>query len=109
LHVPMRMGTETAPGLNAILVDHAQRTEPHVFGVVIVGEREGVIRLEPAVIGVTSFMGWAQENHGRSLSAQVSPTNGKPSKEIWPTAGPSPGSGPDRAPLSQKPAPGQAT
>ena len=37
-------------GLDAVFVDDAQRAEAHVPLVVIVGEREGVAAVEPAVL-----------------------------------------------------------
>ena len=51
LHVPMPVGVEARAGPHAILVDHAQRAEAHVVGVVIVAEREGVAAVQPAEIG----------------------------------------------------------
>ena len=50
LHVAVTVGAEAHPRLHAVLVDHAQRAEAHVVRVVIVGEREAVKRVEPAVL-----------------------------------------------------------
>ena len=55
-------------GLHAVLVDHAQRPEPHVLRVVVVGERERVIRVEPAVVGVAALGAAAQFDHGHVSS-----------------------------------------
>ena len=52
LHVAVRVGAEALAGRDAVVVDHAQRAEAHVLGVVVVGEREGVVGVEPAVVGV---------------------------------------------------------
>ena len=43
-----------SPGCDAVLVDHAQRAEAHVLRVVVVGEGEGVIAVEPAVVEVAA-------------------------------------------------------
>src|SRR5208283_4348354 len=54
LHVTMPVLGEPASRLNDVVVDHAERTEPHVLGIVVVGERERVTAVEPAVIGVSA-------------------------------------------------------
>ncbi len=56
LHVAMAVGAEAlASYCHAVFVDDAKRTEAHVLWVVIVGERKGVERLEPAMVGEASF------------------------------------------------------
>ena len=57
LHVAVRVGAEALPGRDAVLVDHAQRAEAHVRGVVVVGERERVERAQPAVVGMAALAG----------------------------------------------------
>ena len=44
LHVAVRVGAEPAARRDAIFVDHAQRAEAHVRRIVVVGERERVVR-----------------------------------------------------------------
>src|SRR3546814_711999 len=68
-HVAMAMGAETLARLHAILVDHSQRPPMHVLGVVVVGEREAVPGVEPAVIGVATFMCGTQGDHGLAPQA----------------------------------------
>src|SRR6266850_2233052 len=63
LHVPVRMRAESLPWLHGVVVDHAQRAEPHVFGVVVVAEREGVPGIEPTGVGVEAVAGLAQLDH----------------------------------------------
>src|ERR1019366_3798027 len=54
-HVAVGMGTEACALLYPALVDHAQRTEIHLLRIEVIREREGVIRLEPAMIGIATF------------------------------------------------------
>ena len=63
LHVAVAVRAEARAGLHAVLVDDAQRAEAHVLRVVVVGEGEAVIRIEPAVVGVAAFVGAAQGDH----------------------------------------------
>lgn len=44
------MCTEAHAGCNGIIVQHAENTEVHAFGVVITGKTETVFRVEPAVV-----------------------------------------------------------
>ena len=60
------------PRRDAVLVDHAQRAEAHVRGVVVVGERERVVRVEPAVVGVAALPGATDCDIGGVHAANVS-------------------------------------
>ena len=55
-HVAMRMRAEAHAGHDEIVVDDAQAAITHPFRVIIIGEAERVIRVEPAVVGVASFI-----------------------------------------------------
>jgi hypothetical protein len=44
----MRMRSKAFPGLNTIVVDHAQGPKAHVLRVVVVTKGESVVRVEPA-------------------------------------------------------------
>ena len=55
LHVAVAVGAEPHAGRDTILVDDAQRAEAHAAGIVVVGEREAVKALEPAVVGEAAF------------------------------------------------------
>lgn len=54
-HFPMRMIGETGARCDDVLVDHTQAAEAHVGGIVVIREAEGVIAIQPTVIGVTAF------------------------------------------------------
>src|SRR5918992_271637 len=56
-HVAMGMRAEAGPGLHAVLVDHDERAVAGMPRVVIVGERERVIALEPAVLRMAALGG----------------------------------------------------
>ena len=58
---------EALPGRDAVVVDDAQGAEAHVRGVVVVGERERVVRVEPAVVGVAALGGGAKGHHGENI------------------------------------------
>ena len=65
LHVAMRMRAEALPGRDAVVIDDAQGAEAHVRRIVVVGEGEGVMRLQPAVIGVAAFVCPSDVQFGR--------------------------------------------
>jgi ribosomal protein S5 len=45
---------EALAAVHRVVVQHAQGPEAHVPPVVVVGEREGVVGVEPAVVGVAA-------------------------------------------------------
>ena len=55
-HVTMAVRAKARARRNAVFVDDAQIAPAHELGVVVVGERKAVKRLEPAVIGVASVL-----------------------------------------------------
>src|SRR5205823_9212134 len=55
LHVAVAVRAEAATGLHAVLVDDAQHPVAHVLRVVVIGEGEAVVRVEPAVLGVAAL------------------------------------------------------
>ena len=59
------------PGCDAVLVDHAQRAEAHVLRVVVVGEREGVAAVEPAVVGVPALVAAPELDHGATIGQRA--------------------------------------
>ncbi len=65
-HVPVRMQAKTHFGRDPVFVDHAQGAEMRVRRIVIIGEAEGVVGVEPAVIGVAPFVGFSNLDHGGS-------------------------------------------
>ena len=54
LHVLVRMRAKSLGWCNAVLIDHAQLAEVHAFRIAILGERECVLCLEPAMIGAAA-------------------------------------------------------
>jgi len=67
LHVAVAVCAEASAGGDAVFVDDTQITHAHVAGVVVVGEAEAMETLEPAVVGITTFGGLAQGDHGAVL------------------------------------------
>jgi len=63
-HVPVTVRAKARARRNAVFVDDAQITPTHELGVVVAGERKAVERLEPAVIGIASVLGFANGQHG---------------------------------------------
>ena len=59
LHVLVRMRPETLAGLDGVIVDHAQRPEPHLIGIVVVAERERVPGVEPVDLRMEPVCGFA--------------------------------------------------
>src|SRR5437868_5645409 len=55
-------GKTTACG-NGVIVDHPERTEPHVTRIIVVREGERVVAVEPAVISVSAVLGSSYRRH----------------------------------------------
>ncbi|GAB1381933.1 hypothetical protein MASR1M50_02510 [Burkholderiales bacterium] len=66
LHVAVPMGAEAGAGRDAVLVDDAQVAPAHVGRVVIVGKREAVPAVQPAVVGVAALVGVTDLEHEKS-------------------------------------------
>jgi len=54
-HVAVGVLAEAALGGDGVLVDDAEGAEAHVGGGIVVGEAEGEVGVEPAVVGVAAF------------------------------------------------------
>jgi hypothetical protein len=54
LHVVMRMRLEPSTSRNVIIIQHAQRAKMHPFRIVPTGKTEGMVSVEPTVIGVAT-------------------------------------------------------
>ena len=67
LHVAVAMRAEALAGCDTILVDDAQRSELDVLRIEVVGERERMVRLQPAVIGIAALVAAPDLLHGRTL------------------------------------------
>lgn len=68
LHVAMAVRAEAFAGSHTIVVEHTQRTKPHVLRVVIPAERKRVIAVQPPQIGVAAVLGLAQRQHALILT-----------------------------------------
>ena len=62
-HVAVPVGAEAGTRRDAVLVDDAQVAPAHVGGIVVTGERKAVVGLQPAVIGIATFLGLAKGQH----------------------------------------------
>ena len=69
LHVAVRVGREAPARRHEIFVDHTERSEAHLPGVVVVGERKRVVRVEPSVIEMTPVSRRTDGDHGAELTA----------------------------------------
>src|SRR5208337_5512674 len=68
LHIAVRMRGKPRAACDAVVVHDAQGAEMNVRGVVIIGERKGKARIEPAVVGMAARVALANENHGGLLA-----------------------------------------
>jgi hypothetical protein len=57
------MRWESGAGRDAVFIDHAKVAESHEPWVVVAVKRERMIRIKPAMIGVTAFCGLSDLNH----------------------------------------------
>src|SRR4030095_13075958 len=64
LHVAVAVRAESLTGRDALLIDDAQRAELDVLRIEVVRERERVIRLQPAVIGIAALFAATDLLHG---------------------------------------------
>ena len=62
-HIVVRMHAKAAAGRHAVVVNHAQAAEMHMLRIVVVRERKGEVRIEPAVVGVSAFLGGTDGDH----------------------------------------------
>ncbi len=62
----MLVGRKPGEGCHPIFVQDAQGAEVGKFGGVIGGEREGVVAVQPAMVGVTTVRGAARDDFGGS-------------------------------------------
>jgi len=62
-HVAVTMGTKARPGGNTVLINHPQRAERHVIGVLITSERKAVPGIEPPMLAMASFVGRTSCHH----------------------------------------------
>jgi hypothetical protein len=57
LHIVVRVGTKTFTSFHMIIIHDPQHTEVHPVTIVIIGKTEGMVRFEPAVIGMPTAVG----------------------------------------------------
>src|SRR6267143_2332392 len=82
LHVAVAMGAEALARLDAVVVDDTKRAKSHVLRVVIGGEREGVIRVEPSVVEMPALGSRPQRHHGDLIIAPRASTS-RTSASAW--------------------------
>src|SRR6266849_5271773 len=82
LHVAVAMGAEALTRLDAIVVDDTEGAKPHVLRVVIGGKREGVIRVEPAVVEMAALGRRTQNDHDDLIIAPRASTS-RTSARAW--------------------------
>lgn len=56
----MRVRAETLAGFDLIVIDDEQVGKADLLGIVIVGKRKGMLRIQPAKIGEAAIVGLAQ-------------------------------------------------
>jgi len=66
LHVAVAVGAETLAADHLVFVDHPQRAEAGVALVVVAGEGEGVLGVQPAMVGLATGGALADLQHGDS-------------------------------------------
>jgi hypothetical protein len=77
LHVAVAVRAEALAGRDAILVDDAQRSELDVLRIEVVRERERVIGLEPAVVGIATLFAATDllhDHYSRNAGARAKPS-----------------------------------
>jgi hypothetical protein len=60
------MRTEAPTRRNAILIQNAEVAKAHMRRIMVIGERKRVVAVEPSMIGVASFLAFANRNHLRA-------------------------------------------
>ena len=89
LGVAVRVRGEAGPRGDAILVQHAQGAEGHEGWVVVAGEGEGVVAVQPAVVGVPARGGAARgdarvgEGHGEGTGHGLGKVTGSDYWRLW--------------------------
>ncbi len=63
-HIAVGVHAEAFSGHDEVIINDAERAEAHPIGVVIIGEAERMVGIEPAVLGVAAFMGFTDDDHG---------------------------------------------
>src|SRR4029078_12689434 len=84
---------EPLSGVYTVLVNDPQHAEPHVPRVVIVGEGECVIGVEPTVVGVAALVRSSNSHHLSSSQKRVSRLRIPPRGETLTRENPSPARG----------------
>ena len=63
-HVVMRMRGKAGAGRNGVIVPNPDCAPAHAGGIAVVGEREVMAGIKPAVIGVAKASEWTDFDHG---------------------------------------------
>jgi hypothetical protein len=84
LHIAMAVRSKSRARSDAIFVNHAQAPEAHELRVIIIGKRKRVVRVEPAMIGVTPLFTSVNLYHSESPSGGRFPRGLRP--QIYPAS-----------------------
>jgi hypothetical protein len=71
LHVSVGVRAKPLARAHPVLIDHEERLEAHMAGVVVAGEGEGVVGIEPAVIGVAPLFRFSDDDGGHGSAFLV--------------------------------------
>ena len=71
-HVAVRMRAKAAAARDDVVIDDAKRAESHVLRVVIIRKRKCEMRIQPAVVDVAAFPGFADGDHMCWMTSLVS-------------------------------------
>jgi hypothetical protein len=67
-HVRVRMRGKACASSDDVLIDHTQAAEAHVRRIIVIGEGEGVVAIQPAVIGMAALVGFAKGEFHSGMS-----------------------------------------
>ena len=65
-HVVVRVHPEAPAARHHVVVEYPQRAEVHPLGILVIGETEGMVRIEPAVVGVAPGSGAVKHAFSRA-------------------------------------------
>ena len=74
-HVAVGVQSKTAARSHAVVIDDAEAPEAHPRRIVVIGEAESVMGLEPAVVSLSALARMTNRNHDRSSSHLVPVAN----------------------------------
>jgi hypothetical protein len=67
LHIAVGMRSEASARCDTIVVEHPKDTEAHVLRIVVIGEREREVRIQPATIRMSAVFSLSDRNQAKRL------------------------------------------